>query len=84
MEPTLAPTAEVSDFYRQVVDQYASDVQAKLPSATYRQSVPKINDFSFRLHQQLGELVKLDTTILTMLDLQLLIEYWRLLAKMTN
>lgn len=84
MKPALAPSTEVSDFYLQVASQYAGDVQAKLPVVTYHQSVSKINDFSFRLHQQWEELAKLDTAVLTMLDLQLLIEYWHVLANVTR
>lgn len=81
MEPALAPSAEVAAFYLRVVRRYANDVQGKLPVATNQQPVAKINDFAFRLRQQLVELEQLDTAVLTMLDIQLLIEYWHMLAK---
>lgn len=84
MDLTLAPPLEVTDFYIGVVNQYAKDVQEKLPVVDCQQPVVKINDFVFRLRQQLTELAKLDTGVLTMIDIQLLIEYWHALAKVAG
>ena len=80
MKLDLAPTFAAASFYVQLTNQYAADIKKQLPPVEMSQRVVKINDFSFGLRQQLEEFGKLQISYFTMIDYQLLIEYWHELA----
>lgn len=79
--PDLGLSTEMAFLYYGVALDLAKGVTKRLPPVDLHQPVTKINDFPFRLHQQLTEFKKLDIEMMTMIDVQLLIEYWHVLDK---
>lgn len=76
----LGLSSPMAFLYYGVAQDFAKQVMDQLPPVDLHQPVMKINDFPFRLHQQLAEFNQLDVEMLTMIDVQLLIEYWHVLA----
>ncbi|MDO4903838.1 MAG: hypothetical protein Q3959_06225 [Limosilactobacillus sp.] len=79
-KPQLGPKIELATFYMELSEEYATDVKAHLPEVDIDKTVVKINDFPFRLSQQLREFDKLDIEFFTLPDFKMLLEYWHVLA----
>lgn len=80
MKLDLAPTAAYANFYIDLAEEYVAAIKKRLPKGEMGQPVVRINDFPFRLQQQLLEFGQLELQYFTKIDFQLLIEYWHELA----
>lgn len=84
MEPAAFGRPELFDLMDQAVNQVATDVITMVPTDGANQPVVKINDFAFRLHTQLVDFNQLDRQLLTPVDFELLLEYWRELYQVVS
>lgn len=78
---TAIDDVAVDEFYGELLADYSAAVIDQLPQVDFSQPVIQVNDFATRLFYQLEKVQQLDLTVFTMMDYQLLVDYWHQLAQ---
>ncbi|WP_283622073.1 hypothetical protein [Limosilactobacillus avium] len=84
LEPQAFKNRELFNLFDQTANQMATDILLMLPDGQTKQPVVKINDFAFRLRNELLEFNQLNRDGLTPADFELLLEYWHELYQLVG